>query len=124
MRSREYWRHAPLFNVEDVMAMIPKGCVPVAVDLVDDAINIYDYTHPDRAFYIFGPEDGTLPKEVTEKCREKIYIPTTHCMNLAVTTQIVLYDRSLKRRESHNTIARADNRSFNPAMQTLVDFTG
>lgn len=55
-----------------------------------------EYTHPDRALYIFGPEDGSLDKEIRDWCEDVIYIPTTGCMNLAATVNVVLYDRLAK----------------------------
>ena len=56
------YRHLPLLNVDDLFAVVPHDCVPVAVDLLDDARSLVNYRHPERAFYIFGPEDGTLGK--------------------------------------------------------------
>lgn len=52
--------------------------------------------HPDRALYIFGPEDGSLDKEIRDWCEDVVYIPTTGCMNLAATVNVVLYDRMAK----------------------------
>lgn len=89
-------RSIPLIEVDDLKDIIPYDCVPVAVDLVEDARNIIDYTHPKSAFYIFGPEDGTLGDKVLSWCRDKIYVPTNYCMNLAGTVHVVLYDRMLK----------------------------
>lgn len=63
---------------------------------MDDATSILEYEHPKQAFYIFGPEDGTLGKNTLNWCRDKIYIPTKQCMNLAATVHVVLYDRMLK----------------------------
>ena len=50
----------PLLGVDDLLQFMPEGCVPVVVDLIDGATPLPDYVHPERAFYIFGPEDGTL----------------------------------------------------------------
>lgn len=86
----------PLIGVEDLQSIIPLGCTPVAVELVDDARPLPEYTHPDRAIYIFGPEDGSLSKEVLAWCEEVVYIPTKGCMNLAATVNVVLYDRMAK----------------------------
>jgi tRNA(Leu) C34 or U34 (ribose-2'-O)-methylase TrmL len=94
------YRHIPLMHFDDLKDAIPYDCVPVAVDLLDGARSMQTYTHPERAFYIFGPEDGTLGRAVTEWCRDVIYIPTAHCMNLAATVNVVLYDRMVKRGES------------------------
>lgn len=89
----------PVFQVDDLRSVIPYNCVPVAVDLIEGAIALPEYEHPKNAFYIFGPEDGTLGHKVTEWCRDVIYIPTSHCMNLAATVNVVLYDRLSKRKD-------------------------
>lgn len=91
------WKHTPLIQTTDLRLVIPYDCVPVAVDLLPQARSLVGYTHPERAFYIFGPEDGTLGERITSWCRDVIYIPTTHCMNLAATVNVVLYDRLCKR---------------------------
>lgn len=91
------YRHLPLIKVEDLFSIIPYDCVPVAVDLLDNSRNLINYTHPERAFYIFGPEDGTLGKDITNMCRDKVYVPTNGCMNLAACVNVVLYDRMAKR---------------------------
>ena len=93
------YRHVPTMMVEDITHHIPYDCVPVAVDLVDGAKDLRDYVHPERAFYIFGPEDGTLGERVLSKCRDRIMVPTNGCMNLAATVNVVLYDRLLKARK-------------------------
>ena len=89
------YRHVPVFR-GDLRSMIPFDCVPVAVDLITGAESLIEYKHPERAFYIFGPEDGTLGTRHTEWCRDIIYIPTSRCMNLAATVNVVLYDRLAK----------------------------
>lgn len=90
------YRHLPVLNVENLLDVIPYDCVPVAVELVDTAQSLYDYVHPKSAFYIFGPEDGSVPSEIVSKCRDVIYIPGKTCMNLAATVNVVLYDRAMK----------------------------
>lgn len=94
--GRQY-RHTPLLQVNDLRDVIPHGCVPVAVDLIPGARPLPSYVHPESAFYIFGPEDGTLGADVTDWCRDVIYIPTAYCMNLAACVNVVLYDRMSKR---------------------------
>lgn len=91
--------HTPLICCANLRDVIPHGAVPVAVDLIDDATPLPKYAHPERAFYIFGPEDGTLGHQITDWCRDVIYIPTRYCMNLAATVNVVLYDRMMKRGE-------------------------
>jgi len=94
--TMKHYRHMPLIRVADLSTIIPFDCVPVAVDLVEDAISLPEYTHPERAFYIFGGEDATLGHRVLSWCRDTIMIPTDGCMNLAACVNVVLYDRLAK----------------------------
>ena len=97
--TRKTWRHTPLLEVGDVFDAIPYDCVPVAVDLVAGAIALPQYVHPDRAFYVFGAEDATLGDRILSRCRDRIFVPTRGCMNLAAAVNVVLYDRAAKRNE-------------------------
>jgi tRNA(Leu) C34 or U34 (ribose-2'-O)-methylase TrmL len=94
--TMKHYRHLPFLQVPNLRDVIPFDCVPVAVELLDGAFNLVEYKHPERAFYIFGPEDGTLGTRITSWCRDVIYIPTNGCMNLAATVNVVLYDRLSK----------------------------
>lgn len=94
--TMKVYRHIPLTHVPSLQSVIPHDCVPVAVDLIPGARNLVNYSHPPRAFYIFGPEDSTLGHAITDWCRDVIYIPTNRCMNLAATVNVVLYDRLSK----------------------------
>lgn len=90
------WRRMPFVQVEDLKTVIPFGCVPVAVDLVDGAESLVSLEHPERAFYVFGPEDGTLGERILSWCPKRVMIPTRTCMNLAACVNVVLYDRMQK----------------------------
>ena len=91
------YRHIPfIHNVDQLKDYIPYDCVPVAVDLIDGAIPLPQYVHPERALYIFGAEDATLGTRITNFCRDIVYVPTNRCMNLAATVNVVLYDRMMK----------------------------
>ena len=93
------WASIPTIATDDVFDAIPYDCVPVAIELVDGAKPLPDYWHPARAMYIFGPEDGSLPTSIIERCSTVLYVPTPGpCMNLAATVNVVLYDRLVKRR--------------------------
>lgn len=84
-------------GVDDLFHHLPYNCVPVAVDILDDATPLPEYIHPERAFYIFGPEDSTLGSKIIDRCQDKVYVPAPgHCMNLAATVNVVLYDRMFK----------------------------
>jgi hypothetical protein len=88
-------RHIPVLR-GDLHELVPYGAMPVAVDLVDDAIALPNFAHPESAFYIFGPEDGTLGKLILDWCPRKVMVPTRLCMNLAATVNVILYDRLSK----------------------------
>ena len=55
------------------------------------------FEHPERALYVFGPEDGSLGRAVLARCHRFLVIPTRHCANLSAAVYTVLYDRHAKR---------------------------
>lgn len=71
--------------------------VPVAIELVPSSETLPAFEHPENAIYVFGPEDGSLPKGIRTACHRFVTIPTFHCTNLAAAIYIVLYDRAVKR---------------------------
>ena len=95
--TQKAWKHIPVIQTENLLSVIPFGAVPVAIEFIKDARPLTSYTHPERAFYLFGPEDGSISKELLSACRDVVYIPTRQCMNLAATANVVLYDRMAKR---------------------------
>lgn len=90
------YRHIPTIMIDDLFDGHPVGSVPVAVDLVEGAVSLVDFIHPKSAFYIFGPEDGTLGSRHMDRCAHRVFVPTKHCMNLAATVNVILYDRLAK----------------------------
>jgi tRNA(Leu) C34 or U34 (ribose-2'-O)-methylase TrmL len=90
------YRHIPLIRQQNIYDAIPFDCVPVVIEIVEGAVDLREYVHPERAFYIFGPEDGSVPKAIVERARDVVYIPTAYCLNLAATVNVVLYDRAVK----------------------------
>ena len=90
-------RHIPVFHFVDWNSMrsgLPVECVPVAIE-VDGTLMLESFCHPERAAYIFGAEDGTLPE--MDGWSKRVKIATNRCLNLAVATSIVMYDRHVKR---------------------------
>lgn len=86
----------PLKNTEDLISVVPEGAKIVAIELVEGATPLMYFQHPEQAFYIFGPEDGSLSQSILDACDHVVYIPTIGCMNLAATVNVVLYDRLTK----------------------------
>jgi tRNA(Leu) C34 or U34 (ribose-2'-O)-methylase TrmL len=67
----------------------------VCVELVEGAIPFPTYQHPDKALYIFGPEDGTIHLKVIDRADSVVFIPTIGSLNLAAAN-VLLYDRLAK----------------------------
>jgi tRNA(Leu) C34 or U34 (ribose-2'-O)-methylase TrmL len=86
----------PLVHKRSVLDELPKDTIIVCVELVEGAIPLPSYIHPHNAYYIFGPEDGSVSQAIIDKADDVVYIPTVGCLNLAATVNIVLYDRSAK----------------------------
>lgn len=86
----------PLTGVNSFLDAVPAGAKIVCVELVEGAIPLPEYQHPENAFYIFGPEDGTISQDVVDRADAVVYIPTIGCMNLAATVNVLLYDRLAK----------------------------
>lgn len=85
-----------LQGVDCFLEHIPEDTKLICVELVEGATPLPEYRHPDKAFYIFGPEDGTLGQSVIDRADAVVYVPTVGCMNLAATVNVVLYDRLAK----------------------------
>lgn len=86
----------PVIGCNDLQAMRPSGATTVAVELTLGATPLPAFRHPANAFYVFGPEDGSIGNDDLDWCDEVVYIPTYGCMNLAATVNVVLYDRLAK----------------------------
>lgn len=86
----------PLTGVDDLLTQVKPDVRVVCIELVEGAVSLHQFEHPNKGFYIFGPEDGTLPQSIVDKADDVVYVPTTGCLNLAATVNIVLYDRCSK----------------------------
>lgn len=91
-------RTIPFIRTDDIISACPAGAIPIAVEIVDRAECITTFSHPKSAFYIFGPEDSSIPASVLVKCKTVVSIPTRFCLNVAMAANVVLYDREAKRR--------------------------
>jgi len=86
----------PLTGVNCLLDSIDSGTKVICVDLVEGATPLPEFIHPDKAFYIFGPEDGTISQQVIDSADAVVYVPTVGCMNLAASVNVLLYDRLAK----------------------------
>ena len=90
------WRHIPTLQVDDVFDALPFDCVPVGIEMTGDAVDLVQFAHPERACYIFGPENGSVSADTLTRCEHIVKIPTALSLNLAATVNVVLYDRLAK----------------------------
>jgi tRNA(Leu) C34 or U34 (ribose-2'-O)-methylase TrmL len=74
------------------------GLTPVAVEVRDNAESLHEFVHPEKALYVFGPEDGSIPKGTLARCHRFVRIPTSNRtpLNLGAAINVVLYDRLAK----------------------------
>ncbi len=86
----------PLTGIENIIAAKTAQMKVVCVDLVEGAIPLPEYQHPEQALYILGPEDGSIEQSIIDQADDVVYVPTIGCMNLAATTNVLLYDRMAK----------------------------
>lgn len=94
MDTMKTHKHVPIYeyrDMNDFIDHIPIECDVVGVEVGGDSIN--EFKHPERAIYLLGGEDRTLP----EMFGKNITIDTTHCLNMAVAASIIMYDRSIKK---------------------------
>ncbi|WP_205967452.1 RNA methyltransferase [Aquisalinus luteolus] len=89
-------QHLPFYPWPSLEEMqLPARCTLVGVELTDEAIPLPSFRHPMQAAYLFGPEKGSLSDEATAMCDHVIKIPTRFCVNVAVATAVILYDRMI-----------------------------
>ncbi|GAK87528.1 tRNA (guanosine(18)-2'-O)-methyltransferase [Vibrio ponticus] len=84
--------HTPLRGVSSILEAIPQDVSVVCVELALGATPLPHFSHPEKAVYIFGPEDGSIPQEVADQADHVVYVPTIGCMNLAASVNVLLYD--------------------------------
>jgi tRNA(Leu) C34 or U34 (ribose-2'-O)-methylase TrmL len=89
----------PLNQQNDLLENKAEDVQVICVDLVEGAIPLPNFKHPEKALYLFGPEDGTLSQQLINQADSVVYIPTVGCMNLAATVNVLLYDRLSKSSE-------------------------
>lgn len=88
-------------NVDIIRCQKPinqfKKDVPIIAIEFGETEYLPEFEHEQReAVYVFGPEDGSIPKVMRHLCWQFVQIPTRYCLNLSTAVATVLYDRALK----------------------------
>lgn len=94
--SRKISQDIPITGVTCLLEDTPDDLKIICVEFAEGAIPLPEFQHPQNAFYVFGPEDGSISQSVIDNADAVIYVPTNGCMNLAATVNVVLYDRLTK----------------------------
>lgn len=93
--TRKAHRHVPVVWSENPLDAIPHESTVVAIEMSKHSKCLTTFEHPESAFYLFGSEDGGIPRNVQDICDHVISIPVGS-INLASAVSIVLYDRMMK----------------------------
>lgn len=95
-RYREYQDAVHAERDDRPFDRFDSGVTPVCVELVETAELLHEFEHPERAVYVFGPEDGSVPKAIRVLCHRFVAIPSLHCLNLSVAMGTVLAHRRMQ----------------------------
>lgn len=110
------YRHIPHFHYQDMEAAIrsmPYGCPLIAVEICQGATPLTEYRHRERAAYLLGPENGSLPPEVCMEAEDRIIIPHSEfCFNVAVAGSIVMWHRACQMAGRGTTSADPDEEIY------------
>ncbi len=101
--TQKTWRSVPTYSYRDFDHFydnLPFSCVLVGVEMMDSAVYIEDFRHPQRAIYLLGAEDHGLSRKAKEQCHKLVKLRGEHSLNVAVAGSIVLYDRFVKSNHS------------------------
>jgi tRNA(Leu) C34 or U34 (ribose-2'-O)-methylase TrmL len=96
-RMKSYNGKVELVREERPFDYLDTGVVPVAVEISPTAEPLAFFQHPDKACYVFGPEDGGIPKAIRALCHRFVILPTDHCINLAAAVNCILMHRRVQR---------------------------
>lgn len=96
-------------QIANALTVAPWGqtgaTIPVCVEIAPGAEDLRGFQHPHNAVYVFGREDGSVPKWVRSSCYRFLRIPNAlpehdpdgrTPFNLAAAVNITLYDRLAK----------------------------
>jgi len=125
--SRKVSQGIALAGVDCLLENVTSGTKIICVEFAENAIPLPEYQHPDNAMYIFGPEDNSIPQELIDRADDVIFIPTTGCMNLSATVNVLLYDRLAKSFTSSAEVHGLDNNALirqNRDINNRLKFSG
>lgn len=100
-------------HVESFLDEKPTDVKLVCIDFVEGATPLPTFQHPEKAYYVFGPEDGSLKQDIINEADYVVYMPTVGSLNLAAAANVVLYDRAAKSFTEHSDELIRESRDVN-----------
>lgn len=98
VKSQRHIPHMHFQDFESARAGLPIDCPLVAVELAQGATSLSTYQHRERAAYLLGPENGSIPQDIVMECDDVVVIPHGEfCFNVATAGTIVLWHRQEQR---------------------------
>lgn len=91
------YNEVELRNFDYFFEQFDRDITPIAVELRQNSELLPQFIHPEKALYVFGPEDGSIDQVMLRHCHRFVVIPTAHCVNLSAAVYLILYDRMSKR---------------------------
>ena len=88
-------------GVDNLIDAVDADTKIICVDLIQGATPLPAFEHPEKALYIFGPEDNTISQTMVDRADAVVFVPTIGCMNLAASVNVLLYDRLAKSARAH-----------------------
>lgn len=125
MNTQDEGKNVPLVHVDDFPSVLEPDMKIVCVDLVVGAVPLPEFVHPEKAIYIFGPESGTVLQTDIDRADAVVYVPTSGCMNLAASVNVLLYDRMAKnaeRRQGDEVIKMSRQQGNNRKVKSKAGF--
>ncbi len=93
-----------LTKVDDlILTAVEDKLETVCIELCENATSLLEFTHPEQALYLFGPEDHSLSQDTIDSADHVVFIPTYGCLNLSASVNVVLYDRAMKQKPALDT---------------------
>ncbi len=81
----------------------PRNRATLRNDKTGMQLEVYQEANTRRVVVILGAIKRTLGAHVLSWCRDRVMVPTAHCMNLAATVNVILYDRLAKQEKERPT---------------------
>ena len=64
------YKDVEMIHFDHFFDQFPADTVPVAVEVRENSEPLHTVEHPVNALYVFGPEDGSIPKPLLTHCQQ------------------------------------------------------